>query len=240
MPKYKVRLLERKEVTESTMAFYLDKPFNFEFKAGQFIDVTLIDPLETDAEGNTRTLSIASAPHEPYLMVATRMRDTAFKRVIKDLPLGSELEIDGPFGSFTLHNDSSRPAVFLIGGIGITPVRSILLDATERKLSHRLYLFYSNRRPEDAAFLYELINLEKENLNYKFIGTMTEMEKSQRIWNGETGYINKEMISRYVHDLMSAIYYLAGPPAMVSAMRKLLNEIYIDDDNIKTEEFSGY
>lgn len=240
MPKYKVRLIDRKEVAESTMAFYLDKPFNFEFKAGQFIDVTLIDPLETDAEGNTRTLSIASAPHEPYLMVATRMRDTAFKRVIKDLPLGSELEIDGPFGSFTLHNDSSRPAVFLIGGIGITPVRSILLDATERKLSHRLYLFYSNRRPEDAAFLYELINLEKENLNYKFIGTMTEMEKSQRIWNGETGYINKEMISRYVHDLMSAIYYLAGPPAMVSAMRKLLNEIYIDDDNIKTEEFSGY
>lgn len=240
MPKYKVRLLERKEVAESTMAFYLDKPFNFEFKAGQFIDVTLIDPPKTDAEGNTRTLSIASAPHEPYLMVATRMRDTAFKRVIKDLPWGSELEIDGPFGSFTLHNDSSRPAVFLIGGIGITPVRSILLDATERKLSHRLYLFYSNRRPEDAAFLYELINLEKENLNYKFIGTMTEMEKSQRIWNGETGYINKEMISRYVHDLMSAIYYLAGPPAMVSAMRKLLNEIYIDDDNIKTEEFSGY
>lgn len=240
MPKYKVRLIDRKEVAESTMAFYLDKPFNFEFKAGQFIDVTLIDPLETDAEGNTRTLSIASAPHEPYLMVATRMRDTAFKRVIKDLPLGSELEIDGPFGSFTLHNDSSRPAVFLIGGIGITPVRSILLDATERKLSHRLYLFYSNRRPEDAAFLYELINLEKENSNYKFVGTMTEMEKSQRIWNGETGYINKEMISRYVHDLMSAIYYLAGPPAMVSAMRKLLNEIDIDDDNIKTEEFSGY
>lgn len=240
MPKYKVRLIDRKEVAESTMAFYLDKPFNFEFKAGQFIDVTLIDPLETDAEGNTRTLSIASAPHEPYLMVATRMRDTAFKRVIKDLPLGSELEIDGPFGSFTLHNDSSRPAVFLIGGIGITPVRSILLDATERKLSHRLYLFYSNRRPEDAAFLYELINLEKENLNYKFIGTMTEMEKSQRIWNGETGYINKEMISRYVHDLMSAIYYLAGPSTMVSAMRKLLNEIDINDDNIKTEEFSGY
>lgn len=222
------------------MAFIIEKPAGYEFKAGQFLEMNLLNQPETDAEGNTRAFSIASAPHESYMMIATRMRDTAFKRVIKKLPLGSELEIDGPFGSFTLHNDTSRPAAFLMGGIGITPVRSILLDAAERKLPHKLYLFYSNRRPEDAAFFAELQELEKKNPNFKFIGTMTEMEKSKLPWQGETGYINKALLAKYISDLAKAIYYLAGPPSMVAAMRKLLNEMGVNDDNIKTEEFSGY
>ncbi len=240
MAKYKVKLMNTKEVAEGTTAFIIEKPAAFEFKAGQFLEINLINPPETDAEGNTRAFSIASAPHEPYLMIATRMRDTAFKRVIKKLPLGSDLEISGPFGSFTIHNDTSRPAAFLMGGIGITPVRSILLDAAERKLPHKLYLFYSNRRPEDAAFLTELQEFEKKNSKFKFIGTMTEMEKSKLLWQGETGYINKALLEKYISDIAKTIYYLAGPPAMVAAMRKLLNEAGVNDDNIKSEEFSGY
>ena len=234
------KLTKREEVAEGTMAFHLEKPSGFQHKAGQFVDLKIINPPETDDEGNTRTLSIASAPEEDFLMVATRMRDTAFKRSIKDLPLQSEIQIDGPFGSFTLHNDASKPAVFLIGGIGITPIRSILVDAAKRSLPHNLFLFYSNRRPEDAAFLEELTSLQDENRNYKLIATMTDLAKSNKPRTGETGYIDKAMLKRHLNDLMKPIYYVSGPPQMVTAMRELLNQSGVSEDNIKFEEFAGY
>ena len=85
-------------------------------------------------------------------MVATRMRDTAFKRALRAIPIGTSVKVSAPMGSFTLHRDSSKPAVFLAGGIGITPIRSIIGWATEERLPHNLYLFYSNRTPEEAAF----------------------------------------------------------------------------------------
>ncbi len=239
MAKYTSKLIERKEVAEGTIAFYFEKPSGFDYKAGNSLDLTIINPPETDTEGNTRAFSIASAPHEKELMIATRMRDTAFKRVMKT-ETNLELQLEGPFGSFTLHNNISRPAVFLIGGIGITPVRSILLDATKRMLSHELYLFYSNHRPEDSAFLAELQGLEKENLNYHFIGTMTEMDKSKLSWVGNRGHIDQKLIRKYLADVTNPIYYLAGPSEMVAVMRGMLIKLGVNEDNIRTEEFSGY
>jgi len=130
MPTHRVKLLKREEVAEGTMSFYFEKPADFRFKPGQYLDCSLIDPPQTDTEGNIRTFSIASAPAESDLMVATRMRDTAFKRVLKGMPLGSHLNIDGPLGSFTMHSNVSRAAVFLAGGIGITPFRSMIVNTT--------------------------------------------------------------------------------------------------------------
>jgi ferredoxin-NADP reductase len=240
MPIYKTRLQKKEEIADGTMAFHFEKPEGFAFKAGQFADFTLVHPAETDAEGNIRGFSLASAPYEGDLMFATRMRDTAFKRVLKTMETGTEVSMDAPYGSFTLHNNSSIPAVFLTGGIGVTPVRSIVLQAAHDNLPHKIFLFYSNRKPEDSAFLNELMEAQQINLNYIFIGTMTEMEKSDRKWDGETGYINKAMLEKHVGDLKLPIYYVAGPASMVTAMRKTLNEAGVDDDNIRTEEFSGY
>src|SRR5512142_1223775 len=138
MVTYIIKLKERKEVAEGTTAFYFEKPADFRFKAGQYLVLSLFDPPETDSEGNDRTFSIASAPFENRLMVATRMRNTAFKRVLRTLPAGAEVNMRGPFGSFILHNSPSRPGVFLVGGIGITPVRSIVLQAIRDKLPQPL------------------------------------------------------------------------------------------------------
>jgi len=240
MPIYKTILQSKEEIADGTMAFHFERPAGFVFKAGQFGDFTLINPVETDAEGNIRGFSLASAPYEGDVMFATRMRDTAFKRVLKTIEIGTEVSLDAPYGSFTLHNNSRIPAVFLTGGIGVTPVRSIVLQAAHDKLPHKIFLFDSNRRPEDAAFLNELMEAQEKNPNYTFIGTMTEMEKSSRKWDGETGYITKPMLIKYIGDLTLPIYYIAGPAAMVTAMRKTLNEAGVDDDNIRTEEFSGY
>ena len=161
------KLMRREEVAEGTMAFHFEKPSGFNFKAGQFADVTLTDPPETDAEGNTRTFSIASPPFENELVFTTRMRDTAFKRSLRKVPLATEVKIGSAAGSFTLHKNRAKPAVFLAGGIGITPFLSIVRQADHDRLPHKLYLFYSNRRPEDAAFLDTLQTLEKTNPNFQ-------------------------------------------------------------------------
>src|SRR5713226_5716843 len=120
------KLIGREEVAEGTMAFRFARPAGFEFKAGQSMNVGLVDPPETDGKGNRRTFSIVSAPFEGELAVATRMRDTAFKRVLKGASAGKEVELRGPAGQFTLPPGEAAPAVFLAGGIGITPFVSML------------------------------------------------------------------------------------------------------------------
>jgi ferredoxin-NADP reductase len=240
MPIYKSKLKSKQEITAETMAFYFEKSKGFVYKAGQYVDYTLINTAETDAEGNTRGFSLASAPYENDLMSATRMRDTAFKRVLITLAPGAEFTLDAPGGSFTLHNNAAIPAVFVTDGIGVTPVRSIVLQAIHDKTAHQIFVFDSNKGPEDAAFLDELMKPHEKSPQYTFVGTMTEMEKSNRTWHGNTGFINKEMLSKYIGDLTLPIYYIAGPPGMVVGLRKTLSESGVNDDNIRTEEFSGY
>ncbi len=239
-PAYKTKLLSRVMIAEGTMAFHFEKPLHFDFKPGQAIDLGLIDPPETDAEGNVRTFSVASSPFESQLMIATRMRDTAFKRTLGRAPLGILLKMDPPMGSFTLHKNQAKPAVFLAGGIGITPFLSILRQADHDRLPHKLHLFFSNRRPEDAPFLDVLQGLEKTNPNFQFVPTMTAMNQSHAEWKGETGFIDAGMLSRHLDSLQGPIYYIAGPPAMVAAMRAMLVGASVDEDDIRTEEFAGY
>lgn len=222
------------------MAFHFSRPSGFRHQAGQSLQMTLVDPPETDSEGNGRTFTIASAPYEPELMIATRMRDTAFKRVLKAAPIGTAVRIDGPNGEMVLHDDPARPAVFLAGGIGITPFLAMARHAAHERLRHRLFLFYSNRRPEDAAFLRELTQLERLNPNFRLIATMAEPEKSAQRWSGETGFIRRDMLERHLPDLRSPVYYFAGPPQMTLAMQRMLETIEIDEQAMRYEEFYGY
>jgi ferredoxin-NADP reductase len=236
----RVKIKEQREIAFNTLAFHLAKPEGFVFEAGQFIEATLIDPPETDAKGDGRAFTLASAPYEPELVIATRVRDSAFKRGLKALQVGKEINIDGPFGSFTLHQDASRPAVFLAGGIGITPFRSIILQATKDQAPHRLLLYYSNHRPEDAPFLAELQDLEKRNSQLTLIAIMTQPQKSTRGWTGPTGRIRPELIEQHVGSMTAPVYYVAGPPGMVRGMQALLRKAGVGTESIRAEEFGGY
>ncbi len=225
---YKVKLLAKKDVADGTMAFWFSKPEGYAFLAGQHTGWTLINPLETDAEGDSRDFSFASAPFEDNLMIASRMRDTAFKRVLHTLPVGSEIQIGEPEGHFVLHSDTARAAVFLAGGIGITPFRSLVFDAISRQLPHKFFLFYSNREPKDAAFLDELRSVTSPN--YKFISIFTY----------QSGHLTMKQIKANLDGAVNPVYYIAGPPKMVLSLRELLTAIGVDDLSVKIEDFEGY
>jgi len=240
MPKYEATLTASESVAEGTMAFHFAKPADFKFEAGQSVNVSLIDPPETDHKGNSRSFSLVSAPYETELVIATRMRDTAFKRVLKAMPAGGRVGLRGPAGMFTLDPADARPAVFLAGGIGVTPFVSMLRDAAHSRLGSDLWLLYSNRRPEDAAFLEELAALPKRHSRCHFVGTMVEMDKSSRPWSGETGFLDRAMLERYLKGFAAYVYYIAGPPGLVEAMQKMLIGAGIAEDAIRTDEFFGY
>lgn len=239
MPIVNVKITKKEEIANGTMEFFLEKPEGFEFRAGQFCDITLIDPPETDEEGNTRGFSLVAAPYEDYLAIATRLRDTAFKRVLRNLPDGAEVKFDAPYGDFTLHKNESKPAVFVMGGIGVTPVRSMISQATHDKTGHKITLIHSNKTPADAPFQDDFRELAKENPNFTFVPVSSESAPDD--FDGERGRINADLIKKYVSDFDNTIFYLAGPPGMVKAMRTILvDDLKADEDNIKTEEFDGY
>ena len=240
MAVFETEFVSHEIVAEGTIAFHFLKPPGFRFKAGQSMKVTLINPPDTDGKGSSRTFSIVSAPFEDSLVIATRMRDTAFKRVLRAMPARAKLQLNGPAGQFTLDDGGTGPAVFLSGGIGITPFVSMLRQAAHDRLPRKLTLFYSNRRPEDAAFLGELQQLQTRNPNYRFIGTMTNMEKSLQPWNGDKGFIDKTMLARSIDDISAPVYYIAGPPAMVDAMQTMLVGAGVKAEEIRTDEFYGY
>lgn len=240
MPSYELALKRREELAEGTTAFHFEKPAAFTFKAGQSVNLELIDP-PAEANSARRTFSLVSAPFENELVVATRMRDgSAYKRALKTLPLDSRVKLKGPLGVMTLHEDRARPAVFIAGGIGITPFISMLRQAALDRLEHRLLLLYSNRRPEDAAFLAELQELERRNPRFSLHATMTDMDKSARLWHGERGMIDEEKVKRLVGDAVAPVYYLAGPPVMVDAMIGVLRRAGVPDEDVNSEEFYGY
>jgi len=233
-----VKLIKKEAIAEGTTAFHFEKPAGFEFRAGQFADYTLINPTQTDEEGNTRGFSLAYAPFEDDLVAASRMRGTAFKRVLKDLPIGAEIKLDGPYGDFTLHKTETTPAVFLIGGIGVTPVRSMIAQASHDKTAHKITLLHANRTPADAPFATDFELLAMSNPNFTYVAVATDASLAG--WDGERGHVDEAMLRRHVADLNAPIYYLSGPEGMVNAMRQMLVDIGTNEDNIRTEEFTGY
>lgn len=235
-----VRLKSKQVVAEGTTAFYFSRPEGFIFKPGQAVDLILPDPEDPGAEGGRHAFSLVGAPFQDDLCITTRMRDTLYKRRLDALDPGSALRIDGPFGSLALHGKAGRAAVFIAGGIGITPFMSMLRHAAHEALPQRILLLYSNRRPEDAAFLGELQELERKDPRFRLMATMTQMSTSRQPWAGERSMLNGSLIKRETAGLPDPIFYVVGPPAMVEVLKAALGQAGVDGDDIRSEEFYGY
>lgn len=228
---YDVKLLRKREVAEGTMEFNIEKPPGFEYRAGQYGDLVLPPSTGLDDSNNKHGFSFLSAPYEDTLRMTTRMRKTSkYKLAAAKIPEGSMVKLLALWGDFTLQKNDKIPAIFLIGGIGITPVRSIIAQATHDRTNHKITLIYSNRTPAQAAYTDELEYFAQINKNFNFVPVYSDTE----------GFVNADTVRRHVSDINTSRYYLAGPETMVKAMRELLVEVGVDEDNIKTEEFEGY
>ena len=237
---HEVTLQSRETVAEGTEAFHFSRPEGFAFKAGQAIDLILPALEGSNPDAAKHAFSIVNAPGEPGITIATRMRPSTFKRALGALKPGDKAKVDGPFGSLTLHKDASRDALFVAGGIGITPFMSIVRHAAAGADARRRVLLYSNHRPEDAAFLAELQAGARSAPALRLVPTMTAMQRSKSPWTGEARRIDAAMVRAAAQGLARPIAYLAGPPEMVAAAREILVAAGIDEDDIRAEEFFGY
>ena len=211
------------------------------YKAGQYCIVNL--GTREDPEGPVRSFTMASSPtEEDFILVTTRIRDTPFKKKLAALDIDSAVDISAPLGKFVLHDENSKPAVFLSGGIGVTPFRSMIKYATDVRLPIDITLFDANRNQANIIFKDEFDSWLKINPKLKIIYAVSELDTSTE-WKGEKGYINKSIVERYLdsRQIDSSIFYICGPPGMLKAMQSLLQDnLEIPRERIKVEEFTGY
>ena len=230
---------EKQEVAKGTLLVIFDLlGRELEFEPGQYFFVTLPDVGHQDEKGLRRHITVVTSPNERGVLgLCTRLRDTAFKRSLVELPIGAEVEVEQPKGDFVLPTDTNTPYVFIAGGIGITVFRSMLRYIAEEGLPHRVTLVYSNRDRESAAFLDELSGLERDNPNLRLVLTMTDDPG----WEGERRRIDANLLRDHLDkDLDSFTYLIAGPPGMVEAMEKTLRDAAVPEAQIRPERFSGY
>jgi NAD(P)H-flavin reductase len=235
----RAKIKEKREVAKGTLMVTFDLlGEEVDFIAGQYFWVTLLDPPYDDEKGPRRHISVVTSPNERGVLgLCTRLRDSAFKRSLGELPVGAEVDVEQPKGNFLVPSETDRPFVFVAGGIGITVFRSMLLYITEEGLPHRVTLVYSNRDPESTAFLDELLELERRNPNIRLVLTMTDDEG----WDGERRHIDADMLRDHLEgDLASYSYLVAGPPPMAEAVVEKLKDAGIPEEQIESDRFSGY
>jgi ferredoxin-NADP reductase len=235
----RARIKEKREVAKGTLLVSFDLlGEEVDFSPGQYFFVTLPDIGYQDDRGLRGHITVVTSPNEKGVLgFATRMRDSAFKRSLGELPVGAEVDVESPKGNFVLPENTSRPLVFVAGGIGITVFRSMLRYIREERLPYRVTLIYSNRDRESTAFLDELREFEQALPDFRLILTMTQDPG----WKGETRKVDGKFVKDHLdEDLNRYTFLVAGPPAMAEGMQQALEEAGVQDENVIAERYSGY
>jgi glycine betaine catabolism B len=216
-----------------TFRFKLDEEIIF--KPGQYLVLTL----EIEGKNVSKVFSISNSPTEKgFVQFTKKISESDFSKALLQLKIGQVYSFRLPMGKFTFEGEFPK-AAFLSGGIGITPIRSILKYATDKKLPSSLFLFYSSRTPEYLIFRNDFIQMQKGNSNIKVVYTLTQCD--EKVEGCRLGYIDEELIRSQMPDYHERVFYICGPPGMVESMRlMLLNKLSIDPQKIITEDFVGY
>jgi ferredoxin-NADP reductase len=235
---FELELVERRPFAKETMGFRFRRPSGFQFKAGQSTDLTISKPV-VPGDDLVHSYTIASSPDNPEtILITTRMRPSAFKQNLTEMPLGTKVAATKPAGKFVIPDDK-RPLLFLAGGIGVTPFRSMLKHMLDSDKPRPATLFYSNPTRDDATFLDELASWQ-QRIGLTLVPTLTK-ERPEG-WPYETGRIDAAMVRRHTSDkfLADCLAYAAGPPKMVDAMVEVAKECGLTEDRILRDDFSGY
>lgn len=213
-----LKILEKRIETDQVFSLILEKPATLHFYPGQYLDVE-----------NTRSFTISSSPTEDFLMITTKTGFSTFKKALENLKTGDTIITSHPAGTFTL--DESTPAVFIAGGIGITPFRSMIKYAVDQKIPTKITLIYSN---SDSNFLFK----KELNIWQKQLTDLT----IHYIVTSQSGCLDQERLLKLNPKSypLNPIYYLAGPPKMVDSFENLLTGLGIDEVNIRYDRFDGY
>lgn len=240
MQGFSLTLKELRDVADGTRLFVFDKPAEFVFKAGQYVafEVPKMDGIEIDSRGLIRSLSIASAPFETELYFSMRQGESAFKQICWKLEPGATVTITKAVGFFVLPaSEDTRSIVFLAGGIGITPVRSILKQAEYDKNDRDFTLFYSNRFTKDAAFDEEMKNVVLPH--FRYVTVLSKSTDACAPENDERGYIDESMLRKYIPDVTTCLFYIVGAPQFSTAMEELLLTMGVKKDQCHLDPFTG-
>ncbi len=241
-PRYRVflQLKKREEIARNTYQFYFSPSRQLEFEPGQYMEWTF--PHEnSDARGVRRYFTLASSPTEELVQLGIRIPEnpSSYKRQLLEMKPGETIVADQVAGDFTLPEDHNQPVVFIAGGIGVTPFRSMIQYAVDTKQQRDITFFYVNRREEDITYR-AVFDAAAKSLGITLVYVLTDTEHLPKKWAGETGYITKEMLSRYIVDLKVPTYYLSGPNAMVDAYKAVLQESGVPERAIQTDYFPGF
>lgn len=245
MPELALKVVENRQIAAGTLGLKLELPpalaapgvaagtKPFSFKPGQYAMITL-------GGEEARAFSIANSPTRPgYLQFATRDTGSAFKKLWAMLQPGDSVKVFGPLGRFIF--DETNPfSCFLSGGIGITPLKSMLEYACDKQLSNKLVLLYSNRKPEDIPYKNELDELAASNPNLKIVHTLTQAEEGGIPEGCRRGNIGAQLVREILPNFSEYAFYSCGPPGMVAAMAQLVRELGVPSEQLKTENFEGY
>lgn len=210
-----------------TMSFFFRSDTPLEWKAGQYFHYTLPHP-DPDSRKTERIFTDADAPYEGFVRITTRFAEkgSSFKNALKTMKPGDTIDATGPEGEFTV-DDPTKDAVFIAGGIGITPFRSIIKQAEHEKKSLQATLLYANRK-NVAAYEKELEAMAKRNPRFK----IHYLFHPQRI--------DEQTIKALVPDLKTPLFYVSGPESMVEAIGKMLQQMGVPKKRIKQDWFPGY
>ncbi len=231
----KLTLVKKSDEAKGAESFYFTSDEEFKFEAGQYIYITLPKLNYPDERGDTRHFTISSSPTEGNIIrITTRIREeSGYKKTLDELPIGTIIEGRGPQGLFILPKDKSPETshIFLAGGIGITPFRSMIKYNMDNNLNLNIHLIYSNSN-SDFIFKDELTKWQKEceNLKIDFIDTSI------------SDHIDATKLSSLLNNppFLNPNFWVVGPNAFVNAMEETLETMKIPEDSIKTEKFTGY
>ena len=240
---------ERKDWTKNISSFIFKSQRKFNFKAGQFLEWTLSHK-NADNRGIRRYFTISSSPTEDAIILTTKFaeKSSTFKKKLLEIKVRDEITATGPDGEFTVDENSSHSLVFIAGGIGITPFRSIIKYLTDKKIKKDIVLLYSAKTREEFIFG-DIFDEAEKSFGLKTVYIITGGQEEESQVNLENipvmrkfraGTINFEIIKEEVLDWQNRIYYISGPEPMVESLEKTVGAMGIESKNIKRDYFPGY
>lgn len=240
-PKYRLMLVlkEKIQLTHDTLAFVFGPVGNLKFTPGQYLEWTL-QHKNTDTRGNRRYFSLASSPTEATPMIAVKFyeRCSSYKKALMSLPIGKTIIVSSLAGDFVMPKDLKKPLVFIAGGVGITPFRSMVKYIIDKKLSVNIVLLFINKTTDDI--LYKDILEEAEEFGVKTIHVMTDESRLPLNFSGPHGHLTPKMVKTMIPDYAMRAFYISGPQLMVQNIEKMLLDMKISKSKLKTDFFPGY